>query len=45
MWGGAGLLIGVIGRAIDIIRDRPPDAEPSGANAAMADFAADEDLR
>jgi len=45
MWGSAGLLIGAIGRAIDIIRDRPHDAEPSGAQAAMADLAADEDLR
>jgi hypothetical protein len=38
MWGSAWLLIGAIGRAIDIIRDRPHDA-------AMADLAADEDLR
>jgi hypothetical protein len=37
MW-GAGLLIGAISRAIDIIRDRPHDA-------AMADLAADEHLR
>jgi hypothetical protein len=44
MWGGAGILIVAIGRAIDIIRDRPHDAEPS-ADAAMADLAADEDLR
>ena len=43
MW-GAGLLIGAIGRAIDIILDRRHDAEPS-AHAAMADLAADEDLR
>ena len=45
MWGSAWLLIGAIGRAIDIIRDRPHDAEPSSADAAMADLAADEDLR
>jgi hypothetical protein len=46
MWGSApGLLIGAIGRLYDIIRDRPPDAEPSAARAAMADLAADEDLR
>jgi hypothetical protein len=44
MWGGAGLLIGAIGRAIDIILDRRHDAEPSAAQA-MADLAADEDLR
>ena len=43
MW-GAGLLIGAIGRAIDIILDRRHDAEPSAAQA-MADLAADEDLR
>ena len=44
MWGGAGLLIVAIGRAIDIILDRGHDAEPSAAQA-MADLAADEDLR
>ena len=38
------LLIGAIGRAIDIILDRRHDAEPSAAQA-MADLAADEDLR
>ena len=43
MW-GAGLLIGAIGRAIDIILDRGHDAEPSAAQA-MADLAAAEDLR
>jgi hypothetical protein len=43
MW-GAGLLIGAIGRAIDIILDRGHDSEPSAAHAAMADLAADEDL-
>ena len=43
MW-NAGLLIGAIGRAIDIILDRRHDAEPSAAQA-MADLAADEDLR
>jgi hypothetical protein len=41
MW-GAGLLIGAIGRAIDIILDRGHDAEPSAAHAVMADLAADE---
>ena len=44
MW-GAGLLIGAIGRAIDIILDRGQDAEPSAAHAAMAELGADEDLR
>jgi hypothetical protein len=45
MW-GAGLLLGAIGRAIDvIIRDRQHDAEPLSADAAMPDLAADEDLR
>jgi hypothetical protein len=38
------LLIGAIGHAIDIILDRGHDAEPSAAQA-MADLAADEDLR
>jgi hypothetical protein len=45
MWGSAaGLLLGVAGRAIDIILDRGHHAEPSAAHAAMADLAADEDL-
>jgi hypothetical protein len=44
MWGADWLLIGAIGHAIDIILDRGHDAEPSAAQA-MADLAADEDLR
>jgi hypothetical protein len=44
MWWAPGLKFRAIGHAIDIILDRGHDAEPSAAQA-MADLAADEDLR
>ena len=45
MW-GAGILLGVAGRAVDIIRrDRPRDAELSGVRAAIAAPVVDEGVR